>query len=433
MTVPQHTVSLVEFAQAMFEADGGFAERVRAFEERFGPVDDDTLAVLAQAAYFCWHNRQYRDNLMQLCRAIGTGKPTRLFSHCQVTPERWAKLNAYVVGVQRWAGIALDPPAGVDSEKVERIKRWLGEPHPAKVALTSLFLSHLIDDLLNYASFAALGESNAPQNAGYADLFPWYARPDGAPYAIGHALAPSDGHRWRWDNEVWVTGVEEDKRRVRHEMRSAPEDAEALIRGILSLTQPPCMHRFSRYLDIQITSIGTLRWRGNLPPDDLPKAQWQALLDEATGTLRAWVAGVPTSGELAAELYAALGKAIEPKKAILDDFFFPDWWPGMENSWDWLVSKARADGTTACTLFEGASMEDEIVRRFVVHEVGRLSYAAAIRALGIGADHVYVLRERIDCSHWKHVAQYFVKPTPRRYVTLQPRKVIEAMRAQGLW
>ena len=78
-------------------------------------------------------------------------------------------------------------------------------------------------------------------------------------------------------------------------------------------------------------------------------------------------------------------------------------------------------------------MKDQIALRFQVHDVEALSYAPALRALGVRARQVYTLRERIDCSHWKHVSEHFLRPTPRRYVTLQPEKVIAAMQQQGLW
>lgn len=33
----------------------------------------------------------------------------------------------------------------------------------------------------------------------------------------------------------------------------------------------------------------------------------------------------------------------------------------------------------------------------------------------------------------RDISRYFVRPTPRRYVTTQPHAVILAMREQGLW
>ena len=49
MAATQQMVPIREFAQAMLEADSDFAARVQRFADRFGAVDADGLAVLAQA------------------------------------------------------------------------------------------------------------------------------------------------------------------------------------------------------------------------------------------------------------------------------------------------------------------------------------------------------------------------------------------------
>ena len=118
MTPKQRVISLKEFAKAALARDSSFAERVRHFETRFGTVDGDTLAVLAQAAYFCWGENEYQSDLVEVCQAIRIGKPTSLY-HCrQITPERWTEMNTYVIGVQRWLGVDLPLPRGIDSGKI---------------------------------------------------------------------------------------------------------------------------------------------------------------------------------------------------------------------------------------------------------------------------------------------------------------------------
>ena len=66
-----------------------------------------------------------------------------------------------------------------------------------------------------------------------------------------------------------------------------------------------------------------------------------------------------------------------------------------------------------------------------------------IRAITPSAKKIYVLKERFDCGHWKHVSDCFhqvegsfivTEPTAgRRYFTLEPRKVIERLREIGVW
>ena len=81
MIVPGSTISITEFAKAMREAGGSFDQHVSDFESRFGPVDDDILAVLAQAAFLCWVNVEAERNLIAACEAIRTGQPTRQYYH----------------------------------------------------------------------------------------------------------------------------------------------------------------------------------------------------------------------------------------------------------------------------------------------------------------------------------------------------------------
>ena len=90
---------MTEFAEAMLQRSPGFASQVRTFEREHGPAGDDTLAVLAQASTFCWYEVEYERDYLDVCRAIGAGKSTSLFLCRQVTPERWAEMNSYVVEI----------------------------------------------------------------------------------------------------------------------------------------------------------------------------------------------------------------------------------------------------------------------------------------------------------------------------------------------
>ncbi len=116
MTDTSQMIPLPDFAKAMrAHADDTFATRVNEFETQFGKADDDTLAVLAQAAYYCWGNYHYRDNLLLVCAAICSGKPTCMYLHAQVSPRRWIELNTYVIGAQLWLNPSIfDSPAKVD-------------------------------------------------------------------------------------------------------------------------------------------------------------------------------------------------------------------------------------------------------------------------------------------------------------------------------
>ena len=346
MTVPGTTVSLTEFARAMREAGGTFDQSVRHFESRFGAVDDDTLAVLAQAAFLCWVNVEAERNLLAACEAIRTGKPTYQYYHCQITPERWIEMHSYLVGIQHWIGVERPLPSQIDASKVELISGWLGEPSPAKVALAELFLIRLVDDLLNYVSLAALGSVPAADRSAYPEFSDWYSSADGTPYAIART---SDSSRQPFAGPPFKGRADQLVAIVCEHMPSRPDDAAELIDWITRQTQPPCMHRFSRYLDLQIASIGALKLRGNLPPDTVPKAEWQAFREQAQAALQAWMDGTPPNDEWSRRIHASLGEPTEPKRAIVREFLlggFHD--TGDSTAWDWLVIGAQTKGTNAC-------------------------------------------------------------------------------------
>lgn len=327
MDAKQHIVPVIELARSMLGADDDFADRVHRFEERFGQADDDALGVLSQAAHFCDTNREFHSNVLALCKAVGTGRPTSSFYHCQLSPDWWQALNRYIIGVQRWLGADMPLPEDLDSSKLEAIARWLGKPHPAKTPLGALFLERLIDSLAGTSS-AKLGGDVPPDGAPYRDFSRWYLRRDGSTYATG-------------DRAAFVHGCVE---KVREATKDAPEDAEALVAGILAEGPPPCVYKYSRYLDIQVSSIGALKWRGNVPPkDDLVRSMDGPLHAEIRAALKSWAEGSPPAGDVARQMHEALGEPTDRKKAVMYGFLNIQGLPGQrdpnEPAFDWLGAR----------------------------------------------------------------------------------------------
>ena len=324
---------------------------MREFEGRFGSADADTLAVLAQAAHLCWFHASYAENLLAVCRAIAAMKSTP-FSHCcQISPARWIQMNAYVIGVQTWLGFDLPLPSEIDKGLIERIGAWLGERSSTKDALAALFLCQLVDHLVFRASFATMGGEAGPTSAlgvlsasgAYADYTPWYARPDDGRYSTGNDYDVSS-------DRAEADGFLEDcLGRVRQMMRSAPDDAEELLSRILGPSQPPCMHRFSRYQDIKLASIGALKWRGSLPPSDSSRERWEAFWGEAEEGLKGWVNGASPRGGLAVRVHRALDEPTEERKAIISGFLLEK--PGSTALYYWLKEKSRSERASVASLF----------------------------------------------------------------------------------
>lgn len=298
--ITQQVIALSTFAEVMQERDAAFAARVRTFEVEYGAVDPQTLAMLAQATYFCWFEQEYARDYLEACRAIGAGTPTSLYLCCQVSPQRWRVLNSYVVGVQRWLGCATPIPTEMDAAKIAQIQAWLGEPNRAKTILATLFLHWFIRGLRHAGLSILAGDAYAAET--YDDYSDWYHAVDGTLYgeqAMLDAMA------------LQVTA----------EMGDGKEATE-LVTDLLRRSQPGCMHRYTRYQDIKLSSIGALRWRGAVPPDtDTPKMAAAAFLDRALADTQAWLNGEPPQHAYGEEIHRALGALTARKRSIVQAFF----------------------------------------------------------------------------------------------------------------
>ena len=314
-------VPLSDFADAMIDADEAFADKARAHETRFGHADG-MRAVLAQAAYNCWFHVEYRENLREICRAIGEGRPTSLALCGQVTASRRAAMDAYVVGLRGWLRHDLPPTSNVDADTISRVYEWLGADHPAKRALVDLLLCALVDQIASGAHVSVLADGSQDPGETPRPDPSTYLRADGAGYTL------SDGE--------FVARRKADA--ARHIPSEA--DAEALIAGVLSESQPPCMHRYTRYVDIKIASIGALRWRGGLPTDEGSKARWEAFWPDAEEALRGWAEGEHAGTAIATELRELLGEPTADRRAIVRDFLLEP--PPGTAFWGWIAEQRQS-------------------------------------------------------------------------------------------
>jgi hypothetical protein len=352
-----------------------FVARVDRFAETFGEVDTDTRAVMAQASLLCWFESEYEQNFLEVCRAIGQGKPTTQY-HCrQLTPTRWVTINTYVVGVRRWLGCPRPLPGTVDESRIEQIGHWLGDRSESKDALCNLFLVKLIDELWNYAGLTRLGSQASTDSSAYVDFTEWYYQNDGTAYATDRSAVNDASHarlsEWYHGRDLTSqvsrrSGDTDADTALRLKIRDINARvisalglaaAEMLLRGILTESQPPCHHRFTRYLDIQITSIGCLKWRGNLPLSDLEdkqrSVQW---LTQASSAATSWVSGDAPQNSLAVTIHHALGDPSPRKNALVADFLLAD----REAMFDWLTWYSRDHDYTPIRFFEtgGSRLRD---------------------------------------------------------------------------
>ena len=104
---------------------------------------------------------------------------------------------------------------------------------------------------------------------------------------------------------------------------------------------PLCMHRSARRLDIQLTSIGALERRGNLPPDPDPKENWARFCEQVDAALASWGKGEEPDSDTGHAMHEALGEPTEVKRTIVRDFLYRGA-PGR--MWGWFEKKRREYG-----------------------------------------------------------------------------------------
>jgi len=174
--------------------------------------------------------------------------------------------------------------------------------------------------------------SHDPDEDEYADFTQWYRGTDQSPFTV----------------EKRETLIDRLKRSVYHKMSDRLSAAHELVIGILRESQLACQHRFSRYQDIKLTSIGALKWRGNVPLDvDVPRNATTQWFEEAG--LENWLADLPPVTDMSRKLWNAIGSPTERKKTVVRDFLMVP--PTTSIFFHWLNDRAKREGSTASVRF----------------------------------------------------------------------------------
>ncbi|MHB0877076.1 MAG: hypothetical protein ACYC5O_13650 [Anaerolineae bacterium] len=313
--------------------DAAFAERVQQHESAHGALTGDALAVAAEANYLCWFEADFPRSLLRVCAAINGGLPARLNLCQQVSPERWLALHHYVVAARRRLDDTRPVPPSLDTARVDYLAHLLGADTPARRALTEVFLAVLLDHLLYATSLSALGPRGAAA-ADYEDFSAWYRRAGVAAGPVGHGVPDGLAAAARAT--------------LAAETDSGEELLAQLLRSSGGRCQPPCMHRYERYQEVRLASIGALQWRGNLPPDPRPRSYWSSVFDDASAALQTWFDGRPPQTALAADVHAALGSRNPAKEGLVTIFLNQP--PSSARFFDWMRQAAVSSGSMAWQL-----------------------------------------------------------------------------------
>ena len=319
-------ISWHEFARQMQEQDAVFAERVALFEACQSNLDDDALAVAAQANYVYWFEYDFPDNLVSACYAIGTGRPQRMGLCLHISPDRWREILHYIVAVQQWLGDQRPVPEALEQNKVTTLQSLLGTPTKGRVMLARLYLSTLLEQLLFRVSPGQLSGDGTTEEGFYDSTPTW-----------NEFGTERHGQEHRDNNFIY-----ECSKVLHQEIPDSPFQVDELLKGILQESQPPCGQRFLRYQDIRLASIGALKWRGNLPANTTPRSYWQGLFSDAGESIDLWITNKPPISKLAHRIHESLGRCTPYKLDMVNTFLNQ---PPSPAAYDWLLHKANELGT----------------------------------------------------------------------------------------
>jgi hypothetical protein len=222
------------------EADEDIAE-INELERSLGSLSPEQMDMRVMADFCCIWRYDYPRRVHELCAAIGGSPHTAFGLHYQISAARRQELVDYAQALKQWLGAeqssSLKGRSPEQEQTSQKVHGFLGDRDPLK-------------DLLVERTY--LGLSSRALNCSY-----W-----GYNARRSVSLAPYTAQELEPDWHKRMAALE---RAIQKEMGHCARDFLCDVGGT---AEPACHFKFVRRVDILVSSIGCLRWRGNLPPKD---------------------------------------------------------------------------------------------------------------------------------------------------------------------
>ncbi|MCP4716579.1 MAG: hypothetical protein GY868_15770 [Deltaproteobacteria bacterium] len=224
-----------------FDRDHDLDEICR-MEKNLGSLSPRQISARVATDCCCIWRYDYPKRVHEICAIIGGSSHTALRLHYQISTERRQELIDYACALKGW----LEDRHPDDSSffrpgseaTTKKVFGFLGSPDHLKKLLVERTYIGLSRRALNCSFWGH--NDNEPQTP----LQPYHAQE-----------LPSD----------WQDQLSNLERAVYHEMGSGAGNFLCEVGGT---AEPACHFKFIRRVDILVSSIGCLEWRGNLPPKD---------------------------------------------------------------------------------------------------------------------------------------------------------------------
>ena len=221
-------------------ADEDIAE-INELERSLGRLSPEQMDMRVMADFCCIWRYDYPHRVHELCAAIGGSPHTAFGLHYQISAARRQELINYANALDQWLGAEQTAPqkgrSPEQEQTAQKVHAFLGSRDSLK-------------ELLVERTY--LGLSSRALNCSY-----W-----GYNAQRSVSLAPYTAQELDPDWHKRMAALE---RAIQKEMGHCAQDFLCDVGGT---AEPACHFKFVRRIDILVSSIGCLRWRGNLPPKD---------------------------------------------------------------------------------------------------------------------------------------------------------------------
>ena len=267
---------------------------IHGLEEKLGKLSHDDEERRIAADFCCIWRYDYPERVHEICSVIGGSTHTALRLHYQVSPGRRQVLIDYAEALKGWVhDTAPQDVVGYGQggkQTIDKVYGFLGAKNPLKSMLAERTYYGLASRSIN-CSFWGINEKEAATN-----------------------LAP---HHPQELPHTWHERMAQLESEISRHMGRAANDFLCDVGGS---GEPACHFKFVRRIDILVSSIGCLKWRGNLPPKDGVISGRRKITAAYLASLESYWRETPIDSDgqdIADRLFALLGSPTECKRWLV--------------------------------------------------------------------------------------------------------------------
>jgi hypothetical protein len=215
---------------------------INGLEAALGPLSHEDQELRIAADFCCIWRYDYPERVHEICSIIGGSRHTALRLHYQISPGRRQELIDYAEALMGW--VRDMPPQNITGygqggkQTIDKVYGFLGARDHLKSMLAERTYYGLASRTIN-CSFWGVNEKEPST-----------------------ALAP---HHPQELPHTWHERMAYLESEINRSMGRAARDFLCDVGGS---AEPACHFKFIRRIDILVSSIGCMKWRGNLPPKD---------------------------------------------------------------------------------------------------------------------------------------------------------------------